>query len=132
MPRCAIEAGVVDIVAPAEVLPQRIAQYLRHPANMAQHAPAVEGEALSALDHVVILLRERSGNDFSLYKTNTLYRRIERRMAVHQLVTMKDYVRFLRGNPQEIDLRLAAACDALKTNPVDLLAACGAIPSTHD
>ncbi|MFO1395757.1 MAG: RNB domain-containing ribonuclease [Burkholderiales bacterium] len=27
---------------------------------------------------------------------------------------------------------LAAACDARKTNPVDLLAACGAIPSTHD
>src|SRR4029453_288307 len=27
---------------------------------------------------------------------------------------------------------LAAACDAAKTNPVDLLAACGAIPSTHD
>jgi chemotaxis methyl-accepting protein methylase len=104
MPRCAIEAGVVDIVAPAEVLPQRIAQYLRHPASMAQHATVVEGEALSALDHVVILLRERSGNDFSQYKTNTLYRRIERRMAVHQLATMKDYVRFLRGNTQEIDL----------------------------
>jgi chemotaxis methyl-accepting protein methylase/PAS domain-containing protein len=104
MPRCAIEASVVDIVAPAEVLPQRIMQYLRHPASMAQHFAVVEGEALSALDHVVILLRERSGNDFSLYKTNTLYRRIERRMAVHQLATMKDYVRFLRGNPQEIDL----------------------------
>ena len=27
---------------------------------------------------------------------------------------------------------LAAACEAAKTNPVDLLAACGAIPSTHD
>ncbi|MEO8509144.1 MAG: RNB domain-containing ribonuclease [Betaproteobacteria bacterium] len=27
---------------------------------------------------------------------------------------------------------LSAACDALKTNPVDLLAAAGAIPSTHD
>jgi exoribonuclease-2 len=27
---------------------------------------------------------------------------------------------------------LAAACDAERTNPVDLLAACGAIPSTHD
>ena len=104
MPRCAIEAGVVDIDAPAEVLPQRIAQYLRHPASMAPRATVVEGETLSALDHVVILLRERSGNDFSLYKTNTLYRRIERRMAVHQLATMKDYVRFLRANPQEIDL----------------------------
>ena len=27
---------------------------------------------------------------------------------------------------------LARACEALKTNPVELLAACGAIPSTHD
>ena len=27
---------------------------------------------------------------------------------------------------------LAAACDAQKTNPVELLAACGAIPSTHE
>ena len=27
---------------------------------------------------------------------------------------------------------LSAACDARKTNPVELLAACGAIPSTHD
>ena len=104
MPRCAIEASVVDIVGPAEVLPQRIVQYLGHPASMAQHGPALEGETLSALDHVIILLRERSGNDFSLYKTNTLYRRIERRMAVHQIPTMKDYVRFLRGNPQEVDL----------------------------
>jgi len=27
---------------------------------------------------------------------------------------------------------LSAACDAARTNPVELLAACGAIPSTHD
>ena len=27
---------------------------------------------------------------------------------------------------------LAAACDATQTNPAALLAACGAIPSTHD
>ncbi len=104
MPRCAIEARVADIVAPAEVLPQRIMQFLRHPAGLPQQGTAVDGDALSTLDQVVILLRERSGNDFSLYKSNTLYRRIERRMAVHQLATMKDYVRFLRSNLQELDL----------------------------
>lgn len=104
MPRSAIEAGVADIVAPAEVLPQRIVQYLGHPARMLPAEPDLQAEVLSALDQVIILLRERSGNDFSLYKTNTLYRRIERRMAVHQLATMKDYVRFLRGNLQENDL----------------------------
>jgi chemotaxis methyl-accepting protein methylase len=104
MPRSAIEAGVADIVAPAEVLPQRIVQYLGHPAHMLPRELSGQADVLSALDQVIILLRERSGNDFSLYKTNTLHRRIERRMAVHQLATMKDYVRFLRGNTQEIDL----------------------------
>jgi hypothetical protein len=49
-------------------------------------------------------LRDRSGNDFSLYKTNTLYRRIERRMAVHQVADLDGYVRYLRSNPQELDL----------------------------
>ncbi len=98
MPRCAIEASVADIVAPAEVLPQRIAQFLRRPVGSPKQSTAADVAALSALDQVTILLRERTGNDFSLYKTNTLYRRIERRMAVHQVATMKDYVRFLRGN----------------------------------
>ena len=104
MPRSAIEAGVADIVAPAEILPQRIAEYLRHPASKQRLVQAAQADVLSALDQIVILLRERSGNDFSQYKTNTLYRRIERRMAVHQMETMKDYVRHLRGNLQELDL----------------------------
>ena len=104
MPRCAIEAGVADIVAPAEVMPQRIVQYFGHPARMLPAEPNLQAEVLSALDQVIILLRERSGNDFSLYKSNTLYRRIERRMAVHQLATMMDYVRFLRSNLQENEL----------------------------
>jgi chemotaxis methyl-accepting protein methylase len=104
MPRSAIEAAVADIVATPEHLPQRIADYLRHPAGRLQLPPTVHADVLSALDQIIILLRDRSGNDFSLYKTNTLYRRIERRMAVHQLATMKDYVRHLRANPQELDL----------------------------
>src|SRR5690606_24032377 len=36
--------------------------------------------------------------------TNTLYRRIERRMAVHQVADLDGYVRYLGGNPQEMDL----------------------------
>jgi two-component system CheB/CheR fusion protein len=104
MPRGAIEASVADIVATPEILPQRIADYLRHPASQHALSPSVQTDVLSALDQIIILLRDRSGNDFSQYKTNTLYRRIERRMAVHQLATMKDYVRHLRGNPQELDL----------------------------
>lgn len=104
MPRSAIEAGVADIVSPPESLAGRIADYLRHPLHERQQEPSQAAEILSALDRIVILLRDRSGNDFSLYKTNTLYRRIERRMAVHQIADFDGYVRYLRGNPQEMDL----------------------------
>lgn len=104
MPRSAIEAGVADIISPPESLPGRIVDYLRHPLHEMQQEPPQAAEILSALDKIIILLRDRSGNDFSLYKTNTLYRRIERRMAVHQIANLDGYVRYLRGNPQEIDL----------------------------
>src|SRR5690606_24697402 len=38
------------------------------------------------------------------YKPSTLYRRIERRMAIHGIDTLTHYAQFLRHNPQEIDL----------------------------
>lgn len=104
MPRSAIDAGLADIVAPAEQLPARIIAYLHsiHPAS--QLEPILGVKSQSGLDQIMILLRERTGNDFSLYKKNTIYRRIERRMGLHQIDALATYVRYLRENPQEIDL----------------------------
>jgi chemotaxis methyl-accepting protein methylase len=105
MPNSAIRAGVVDIVATPEHLPERILRYL-HSTPFPQFVAKVEPEAemQSSLDKVIILLRQRSGNDFSLYKTSTLYRRIERRTALLQIGGIADYVSYLRDNPQELDL----------------------------
>ncbi|MCX7169917.1 MAG: PAS domain-containing protein [Proteobacteria bacterium] len=104
MPRSAIEAGVADIVALPEELPARIAAYLGHPAQALFSESVIEAKVQSDLDKIVVMLRDRSGNDFTFYKTNTLVRRIERRIALHQISSIADYVRYLRGNPQEIDL----------------------------
>ena len=52
----------------------------------------------------MILLRAQTGHDFSLYKKNTVYRRIERRMGIHQIDKLSTYVRFLQENPQELEL----------------------------
>lgn len=105
MPKSAIQAGVVDIVAAAEKLPARIAAYLGRSlvSTLPVDGPAEAGMQ-SSLDKVIILLRQRSGNDFSLYKTSTLYRRIERRTAVLQIASIADYVAYLREHPQEVDL----------------------------
>jgi chemotaxis protein methyltransferase CheR/two-component system CheB/CheR fusion protein len=105
MPRSAVDAGLADLVALPEKLPAGIMAYLQLVPRKTGSEPKLETEAQSALEQIVILLRDRSGNDFSLYKTNTLYRRIERRTALHQIARIAGYVRYLRANPQELDLR---------------------------
>ena len=105
MPRSAIDAGLADIVAPAEVLCERLLAYLqRTPLAAPAAEPVLDEPDQSSLDKVVILLRTHTGHDFSLYKKNTLYRRIERRMRLHQLDKIAHYVRFLRDNPAEREL----------------------------
>jgi two-component system CheB/CheR fusion protein len=104
MPRSAINAGLVDIVAPVENLPGKIIDYLRHDIVLAPSEPPLEEKDQSALEKVLILLRAKTGNDFSLYKKNTVYRRIERRMSVHQIDRIAAYVRYLQENTQEVEL----------------------------
>jgi chemotaxis methyl-accepting protein methylase/PAS domain-containing protein len=105
MPRSAIDAGLADVVALAEELPGKISAYLRHaPLIEPRSGLAEEDRSRSALAKVLILLRAQTGHDFSLYKRNTVYRRIERRIGLHQIEGIADYVRFLQETPQELDL----------------------------
>ncbi len=104
MPRSAIDAGLADVVAPAEELPGRIIAYLKHAPLFAGPGHALEEKAQSSLEKVFILLRTQTGQDFSLYKKSTVYRRVERRMGLHQIDRIATYIRFLQENPQEIEL----------------------------
>ena len=104
MPRNAIEAGLADIVAPSDELPAKIIAYLQRTPLINRAAAVLEDKSQNALEKVILLLRARTGHDFSLYKRNTLYRRIERRMGLHQIKKMSTYVRYLQENPQEQDL----------------------------
>ncbi|HZK97957.1 MAG TPA: chemotaxis protein CheB, partial [Prolixibacteraceae bacterium] len=103
MPRNAIQSVVVDIVAPATELPAKLIAFL-------QFIPIIKADDdkeilnKSNLEKIIILLREQSGHDFSLYKKNTLFRRIERRKGVHQIDKINSYVRFLQGNPKEVEI----------------------------
>jgi two-component system CheB/CheR fusion protein len=105
MPRSAIDVGLADVVAPVEELPAKIVAYREHAPHISVSARGhLEDKAQGALEKVFVLLRAQTGNDFSLYKQSTIYRRIERRMGLHQIDDIAHYVRFLRENPREIDL----------------------------
>ena len=101
MPGSAIATGAVDIIAPANELPARLITFLKNGPSIKLNLIADEKNK-SSLQKIVILLRSHIGHDFSLYKKNTLYRRIERRMNVHQIDKITSYVRFLQENPQEL------------------------------
>ncbi len=103
MPLSAIDAGLADVVAPVDELPAKIIAYVQHAPHIARPERALENRAQSALEKVFVLLRSHTGNDFSQYKQSTIFRRIERRMGLHQIEDITHYVRFLRENPREID-----------------------------
>ncbi len=104
MPRSALEKGLVDFVAPAEELPTKLLDYTRQFLKIRSTEPTLEKKAFGAFQKALLLLRTQTGQDFSLYKRNTILRRIDRRLSVHQITSLTHYVTYLQDNPEEIDL----------------------------
>ena len=103
MPSSAIATGSVDIIASAIELPARLITFLKNGPTVKLDIISDE-KSKSSLQKIIILIRTQTGHDFSLYKKNTLYRRIERRMNVHQINKITNYVRFLQDNPNELEI----------------------------
>ena len=104
MPRSAIDAGVVDVVAMAAELPARIRGYLEHRPGAGPAAPRLGDHDAATIDRMLVLLRAHTGRDFTQYKRSTIQRRIERRMGIHQRRLPEEYLALLADNPQELDL----------------------------
>ncbi len=103
MPRNAINTGFVDVVVPSQKIYLKLTEVLEHlPIVKSELNAGIESN--TALDKIIILLRTHTGNDFSLYKKNTINRRIERRMSVHKIEQINSYIRFLQKNPKEIHI----------------------------
>ena len=102
MPRSAIATGLVDYVLPPAEMPSQLIAYVGHAFGRVAHRTNLPGPGSEDyLKKICVVLRDRTGHDFSQYKINTLIRRIERRMAVHQIERQEDYLRYLRQNPAE-------------------------------
>ena len=103
MPRNAIDSVTVDIVASPSELPSRLREFLKRIPILTTNSE-IEIKDKSSLEKITNLLRTYTGNDFSLYKKTTVYRRIERRMTVHDIDKIAAYVQFLNENPKEIEI----------------------------
>ncbi len=104
MPRSAIATGLVDYELPPAEMPAQLMTYVAHAfGNPPRAASVPTPRAESALKKIFILLRSQTGHDFSQYKPSTINRRIERRMAVHQIDSIDSYVKYMQQTSPEVD-----------------------------
>jgi two-component system CheB/CheR fusion protein len=106
MPLAALGAVVPDGVAGPAQLPAKIAATIgrRRPADRTPEA-ATDGEAAArALERVLGIVHERTGHDVAQYKRSALERRLDQRLALHQLADLDAYADFLDGHPEEAEL----------------------------
>jgi two-component system CheB/CheR fusion protein len=107
MPRAAVGTGHVDFIMPPEGIARELARIAHHPYVRAGEDPA---EAPGSVDtraqplaRIFSLLRAATSVDFSLYKNTTIRRRIARRMALHKIEKLEEYVTLLEQNRSELE-----------------------------
>lgn len=104
MPRSAAGQGWVDYVLSPKGIARELARIARHPYVRHDGAEAAELPAKdhSGLSGIFQLLRRETGVDFTLYRQTTILRRIQRRMVLHKIEKIRDYLKYLHTRPGEI------------------------------
>jgi two-component system, chemotaxis family, CheB/CheR fusion protein len=102
MPDSALSTGLVDFVLAPAQMPERLLEYFRNPAAIQAASDEVSVTAgPEPLRRIIHFLAQRTRHDFSLYKSSTLVRRIERRMTVTRSRSPDAYLQFLHRNGDE-------------------------------
>ena len=104
MPSSAIQSGLANYVLPADKIPDQLTTYVKTIGNTHVRPPLPAPAEISAITRIMMLLRSKTGNDFSRYKKSTIMRRIERRMVVHNLSDIDIYARYLQENHAEVQV----------------------------
>jgi len=118
MPRSAIAAGCVDFVLSPENIAKELVRISRHSyvadqpltpplSSLEREKREVFAEKgvgrQNGFEKILLLLRNHSGVDFSLYRSKTVHRRIDRRMLLSKIDKPEAYANFLRGKPKELE-----------------------------
>ena len=105
MPRSVLATGLVDFELPPGEMAKALLAYVAHASkNLYTRSEAIKTPLLAnAMKKIFILLRSQTGHDFSQYKKSTIERRIERRMAVHQIASPEIYVKYMQQTSPEVE-----------------------------
>lgn len=126
MPKNAINTGVADYILSPGEMPAKLIRYIQYPRSIKVPAINHQENTEGLLQKIFILIRNQTGHDFSFYKRNTIYRRIQRRMQLHHIEALADYFIFLQKNNQEVaslakELLIGVTCFFRDAEAYDIL-----------
>ena len=103
MPKSVIKAGYCDEILSPSQIPEFIFDYTTASAqkNIKSASPPVDNQQVS---HLIELLQSVEGIPFASYRSSTIFRRIEKRMANNSIATLVDYIDLLKKNRGELIL----------------------------
>lgn len=100
MPQSAIATGCVDFILPPAGIARELVRLGAHP------PPLLPLPAPGALEpeyqQILAMVRRATGVDFTSYKHTTVRRRLQRRMVLHKLTSLTDYLALLQRDPAEV------------------------------
>ncbi|PLA74810.1 hypothetical protein CYQ88_04265 [Hydrogenovibrio sp. SC-1] len=101
MPNSAIETGFVDLVLPPQKIAEELKSFIQSSGKLLTHLSMPRSS--TNLQKLFKCLLDETGYDFSGYKLKTVQRRIARRMAVHKILVLEDYVSLLMSSSMEVE-----------------------------
>jgi two-component system CheB/CheR fusion protein len=96
--------GTADYVLPSAELAREVVRLVRHEiASAPAIATDIREEGQSAMRRLTSLLRRHTGFDLAAYKSETVNRRIERRMGICHIFDFEEYIALLKKDPAECE-----------------------------
>ena len=103
MPFSAISSNSVDFILTPDKIPEKLLELGRTINSTANNPEYPDREKENIFKQIILLLLQQRGIDFTYYKQTTIRRRILRRMVIHKVNEIKEYLMLLKENKSEQD-----------------------------
>lgn len=115
MPQSAIATGMANCILTPDKMPQQLINHFNKSITNEHQQAADLQISTNSFSKILIIIKNKTGHDFSLYKKKTISRRIERRMQVHHLANINDYLQLITRDANEVntlfqDLLIGVTC----------------------
>lgn len=101
MPKSAIDTGMVDAILPPEKIAEQLFTILENREAPEPLQKYTDNEQFD-FNKIIKYLKKELGADFTQYKTSTIQRRVERRLAALQISTLAQYYAYIQEHPAEL------------------------------